>query len=122
MYLLIMVLDDSTHLNEILDGWVDSGVRGVTILESTGLGRTLAQTGSLRMYAGFSQLFAGGRVGHNTLFAVIEDLDIAEAAVKATEAILGDLKQAHTGIIFALPVVKTWGLPEPYPTDEPADE
>jgi hypothetical protein len=53
-------------------------------------------------------------VGHNTIFAVIDSLEIAETAVKATEAVLGDLNQPHTGIIFALPVAQTWGFPEPY--------
>ena len=115
MYMLIMVLDEVAYLNQVLEAWIDSGVQGVTILESTGLGRTLAQAGSMRMFAGFSQMFAGGTVGHNTLFAVIDNLDIAEAAVKATQKILGDLSQPHTGIIFAVPVAKVWGKPEPYP-------
>jgi hypothetical protein len=65
------------------------------------------------MFMGFGQLFGGGRVGHNTLFAVIDSLEIAEAAVRATEAIIGDLDGPDTGIIFAVPVTKTWGLPQP---------
>jgi hypothetical protein len=44
------------------------------------------------------------------LFTVIEGLELAEAAVKATEAVLGDLTEPDKGIIFAVPVAKTWGL------------
>lgn len=114
MHMLIMVLDDSTRLNEVLEAWIDAGVKGVTILESTGVHRVLPRDSASPMYAGFTQIFGSGRVGHNTLFAVIEELEIAESAVAATETILGDLTKPHTGIIFAVPVLKTWGLPEPY--------
>jgi hypothetical protein len=114
MYMLIMVLDDSEHLNDILQAWVNAGVPGVTILESTGVNRVLPRDYAGPMFAGFSQFFGTGRVGHNTIFAIIDSLELAEAAVKATEGVLGDLNQPHTGIIFAMPVIKTWGMPEPY--------
>ncbi len=114
MYLLMMVLDDSARLNEVLEAWVGAGVKGVTILESTGINRVLQRTAAQPAFAGFSQIFGAGRVGHNTLFAVIGGLEIAETAVAATEAILGDLTQPHTGIVFTLPIAKTWGMPEPY--------
>lgn len=114
MYMLVMVLDDSTRLNEVLQAWMGAGVRGVTILESTGINRVLPREEAGSMFAGFSQMFGSGRVGHNTLFAVIEGLTVAETAVAATEAILGDLNQPHTGIVVVLPVAKTWGIPDPY--------
>lgn len=114
MHMLIMVLDDSAHLNDVLQAWVSAGVKGVTILESTGVNRVLPRDAASPIYMGFSQMFGSGRVGHNTIFAVIDSLDIAEVAVQATEAVLGDLSQPHTGIIFAVPVAKTWGFPEPY--------
>lgn len=114
MYMLLMVLDDMTKRNEVLEAWMGAGVEGVTIVESTGVNRVLPRRSAQPMFAGFGQVFGGGRVGHNTLFAVIESMEIAEAAVKATKAVLGDLDQPYTGIIFLVPVVKTWGMPEPY--------
>jgi hypothetical protein len=114
MYVLFMVLDDSTKLNDVLLAWKGAGVKGVTVVESTGLNRVLPRLEPQSAFAGFSHFFGSGRVGHNTLFAVIDELDVAETAVTATEAILGDLTQPNTGIIFAVPVAKAWGLPEPY--------
>lgn len=113
MYLLIMVLDDVTHRDQVLEAWIEAGVKGVTVLESTGINRVLQRTEAQPMYMGFGQLFGGGRVGHNTLFAVIESLDLAEKAVLGTEAVIGDLSAPDTGIMFAVPVSKVWGLPEP---------
>lgn len=114
MYMLIMVLDDSTRLNEVLQAWRDAGVKGVTIMESTGVNRVLPRAVAGPMFAGFSQIFGSGRVGHHTLFAVIEGLELAETAVVATESVLGNLTQPHTGIVFVVPVVKVWGMPSPY--------
>ena len=113
-HLLIMVLDDSERLNEVLAAWRDAGIKGITIFESTGLNRVLPRHTAQPMYAGFSQVFGGGRIGHHTLFAVIDSLELAEKAVANTEGVLGDLTQPHTGIIWAMPVSKVWGLPEPY--------
>lgn len=114
MYMLIMVLDDSEHLNSVLQAWMDAGVTGVTILESTGVNRILPRGHAGSMFAGFSSIFGSGRVGHNTLFAVIESMELAETAVKATEPVVGNLNDPHTGVVFVLPVAKTWGFPEPH--------
>ena len=61
MYMLLMVLDDATRLADVLEAWTSAGVRGVTILESTGLQRIIrrrkrarclwASAGSLRTAA-----------------------------------------------------------------------
>ncbi|PID86841.1 MAG: hypothetical protein CSA11_06435 [Chloroflexi bacterium] len=114
MYMLIMVLDNSEYLDDVLQAWVDAGVPGVTILESTGVDRVLPREQAGSMFAGFSHIFGASRVGHNTLFAVIESMALAETAVQATEAIIGDMNNPRTGIMFTLPVAKTWGIPEPY--------
>lgn len=114
MYMLIMVLDDSTRLNEVLGAWRDAGILGITIVESTGLNRVLPRHTAQPMFAGFSQVFGGGRVGHHTLFAIVDSIALAEAAAAATEGLIGDLTKPHTGIICALPVAQVWGLPEPY--------
>lgn len=110
MYMLIMVLDDPSRLNEVLAGWEDAGVRGVTILESTGLHRVLLRHRPQAAYAGFSQIFGAGRAGHNTLFAVVEDMATVESAAAAAEQIVGKLDDPNTGILFALPVARVWGL------------
>ncbi len=121
MYLLIMVLDDSGRLNEVLHAWDEAGVRGVTILESTGLARTLQRHHARAAYAGFSQIFGGDRVGHNTLFAVIDDIAVAESVAARVNQILVSLDQPNTGILFVVPVLSAWGLrssAEPDANDE----
>lgn len=119
MYMLVMVLDDVSHRDDVLQAWTDAGVEGVTIIESTGINRVLQRTEAQPMFMGFGQIFGGGRVGHETLFAVIESLELAESAVRATEEVVGDLKEPDTGIIFALPVARTWGVAQPLTNADP---
>ena len=84
MFMLIMVLDDTSHLNQVLQAWRGAGVQGVTIMESTGINRVLPREVASSGFMGFSQLLGSGRVGHQTLFAVIESMEVAETAVSAT--------------------------------------
>ncbi len=111
-YLLIMVLDDSNRLNEVLEAWRSAGVKGITIFESTGMNRVLPRHEAQPMFAGFSQMFGSGRVGHHTLFAIIDSMALAEKAVQATEAVIGSLMEPHTGVVCVTPVMKVWGIPE----------
>jgi hypothetical protein len=39
-------------------------------------------------------------------------MDLAEAAVQATEAVIGPLNNPHTGVVCVTPVTKVWGIPE----------
>ena len=119
MLQLWLVLDNSALLNDVLEAWSDAGVRGVTILESTGVHRvrSRASTHDAPFMLGFSRLLRTDQVGHNTLFAVVRDMDIVERVVTSTEEVVGDLSQPNTGVLFAVPVAAAWGLPK-HPREE----
>jgi len=116
MYALVCVLDNPSHLNAVLDGWSEAGVQGITVLESTGMQRVRERIGQKDKpwLMSFSRLLRTDEYCHNTLFAVVDDMDTVHRAVAATEAITGDLRKPHTGILFACPVEATWGLPKEY--------
>lgn len=42
MHLILFVLHDPDKLYELMDGWDEAGVSGVTVLPSTGIGRLKA--------------------------------------------------------------------------------
>ena len=110
MFLLMMVLDDTGRLNDVLQAWEEAGVPGVTILESTGLARALARNHAYKAEATADDSSASGRVGHPTLFAVVDDIDVAARVADRVQAILGDLNNPNTGILFLVPVLAAWGL------------
>jgi hypothetical protein len=118
MYLLVCVLDNPSHLTTVLDGWTQAGVSGITVLDSTGVQRLRrhAEPEAAPLFMGFGRLLRTDQYSHNTLFAVVPDMDTVKCAVAATEAVTGDLAGPHTGILFALPIEAAWGLPKQYGT------
>ena len=114
MLQLWLVLDNPALLNDVLAAWTDAGVRGITILESTGVHRvrTRASKQDMPFMLGFSRLLRTDQVGHYTLFAVVPAMENVEHLVAITEEIVGDLSQPNTGVLFALPVAAAWGLPK----------
>jgi len=114
MLQLWLVLDNPSLLNDVLAAWTGVGARGITILESTGVHRVRSRASrqDVPFMLGFSRLLRTDQVGHYTLFAVVPDIEFAERLVAATENIVGDLSQPNTGVIFATPVLASWGLPK----------
>ncbi len=112
MYALLFVLDDPERLDEVLKAWAKVGVRGVTIMESTGWQRRRLKQASLGVRFDFTSLMGGVRLeNHTTLFVVVEDRDIVHKVLEAAEAIIGNLDEPNTGILVAWPIEIVKGLP-----------
>lgn len=120
MLQLVFVLDNPALLNEVLEAWTSAGVKGITIIESTGVHRVRGRVSAhdAPMMLGLSRLLRTDQVGHNTLFAIVEDMAVVDRVKAATEAVVGDLSGPNTGILFAVPVAAVWGLPKQPRADE----
>ncbi len=111
--LLVLVLDDASKIDDILNAWLAVGVSGVTLLDSAGLGHELAQhamRSDVPFIPSLESLLRVREEPSRTLFSVIPDGFDVEALIKATEAITGVLDEPNTGILFTLPVTRVWGL------------
>ncbi len=47
---------------------------------------------------------------HRTLFTLIKDPSLIEVIVEATQAVIGDLDNKDTGVLFVVPVNQVYGL------------
>ncbi len=114
MLQIVFVLDNPALLNDVLEAWATAGVQGVTIIESTGVHRVRGRvsTQDVPLMLGLSRLLRTDQVGHNTIFAVVEDMATVERVKAVTEAVVGDLSGPNTGVLFAVPVAAAWGLPK----------
>ena len=121
--LLVMVLDNPTVLDRVLEAWTDMGVRGITVLDSTGVQRLRQSAGhdATPAFLGFRRLSRTEQHRHYTLFSVA-DAETIRRVVAATEAVVGDLNAPDTGILFTLPVGEVWGLNKFYPSSPEAQE
>lgn len=109
---IVFVLDNADQCRDILDAWENAGIRGVTILESSGLGR-VRRAGirdDLPLMPSLSDLFMNTETQHRTLFTVVKSQSQIEAIVKATQSVVGDLEQPDTGFLFVIPVSQVYGI------------
>jgi len=113
MYALLFVLDDPNRLDEILTAWHEIGVRGVTIMESTGWHRRRVQQSLIGARFDFASLAMSSRLeNHMTLFVVVENRKIVEMCLEKVESIVGDLDGPNTGILVSWPIEILKGLPD----------
>ena len=111
-HLVVFVLDNPDRCKEVLDAWEAAGAPGVTILDSSGLGRVrrAGLRDDLPLMPSLSDLFRSEESRHRTLFSVLQDESQAEAIARATQALIGDLDEEHTGLLFVVPVSQVYGL------------
>ena len=47
---------------------------------------------------------------HRTLITIVRERPVVDGILQATQSVLGDLNQPHTGIQVVLPVLEAYGL------------
>ena len=111
-YLVVLVLDNPDLCNEVLHAWEDSGVGGITILESTGVNRVrrAGLRDDLPLMPSLADLFKTGETHHRTLFSVVDSTEQTENLHAATESVIGDLHKPNTGLLFIVPIYQVFGL------------
>jgi nitrogen regulatory protein P-II 1 len=111
-YLVVLIVDNIDDCPKILSAWEEAGALGITILESTGLGR-MRRAGlseDLPLMPSMHDLYQFGEVHHRTLFSVVDSQEMVDKMVTAVEQVIGDLDDPHTGFLFVVPVSQTHGF------------
>ncbi len=100
--------------SRLFDAWEAAGVTGITILESTGLGRlrrTMGLRDDMPLMPSLRSLMQSREEHHRTIFSLVEGDEMVDKIIEATENTIGPLSEPHTGVLFALPVSRVVGLP-----------
>ncbi|MBI5878810.1 MAG: hypothetical protein HZB53_14260 [Chloroflexi bacterium] len=110
--LLILVVPDDAKGEEIRERWRASGVKGVTILASAGMGHQEGKGArdDVPLLPSIRSLFAPDEVTHRTFFSVIDDDATLARALADAESVVGDFDAPDSGIMFVVPVSRAWGL------------
>ena len=122
-HLLVLVLHDPDKCLVLAQAWERIGVTGVTLLDSIGSRqlRNQAHRDDLPLVPSMRALFANAEEHNRTLFTVIQEDALLDSAIREAEKIVGDFMEPHTGILFALPVSRTLGVPAAKPHAPSAD-
>jgi nitrogen regulatory protein P-II 1 len=107
MKLFVLILNKVEKLEEVLEGFLEIGVTGATVIDSVGMGQILSQ--EIPIFAGLRFMFTGAEPANKTIFSVIRE-EKEHEAVHILKKILGDLQKPGTGIIFSLSLDLVEGL------------
>ncbi len=112
MNVLFIVLNEVEYLDDILDAFVDIGVRGATIFDSQGMGSALTASGGGKepFFGVLRNLLDESRPYNKTIFTVIKDDKILEDAIKIVKDIVGDIYKPGVGMMFTLPIGNIYGM------------
>lgn len=102
MHLLIAVLNNEELLDQLITGWLDMGITGATVAETTDLLQLISH--HIPIFAGFRSLTSGGMIHNKTLFTAIENQEILDKAVDYLEMICSRTGKPHQGVYFIVPL------------------
>ena len=104
--LMIVVIKESRHLDDILAGFVDIGIKGATVVDSQGMGQLLSA--DVPIFAGLKGVLPGGTLGSHLIFSVL-DQDQVEVAIELINKVCGGFREKGLGFLFTLPVLRVHG-------------
>lgn len=111
-FLVVLTVDDIELCPAVLDAWEAAGAPGITILESSGLGR-IRKAGlreDIPLMPSLHDLLANDEVRHRTLFAVVDTQAMVDRLVQTAHEAIGDLDAPNSGFLFVVPVLQAFGL------------
>lgn len=109
--LLVLILNKTEALEDILAELANSDIKGATIISSTGMARALSssQYENMSFLASLRAVLDTDRKESKTVLMVIDE-NMLKTAVDAIENVIGDLSSPDTGVVFSLPVDFTKGI------------
>ncbi|MDD2427063.1 MAG: hypothetical protein PHR78_03765 [Eubacteriales bacterium] len=112
MNVLFIILNEVEYLDDILDCFVEIGVKGATILDSQGMGSAITNSGRGHepFFGAIRHFLDNARPYNKTIFTVIEDEEMLATAIESVRAILGDMSKPGVGMMFTMPVGEVYGL------------
>jgi hypothetical protein len=103
-FLLIIHLDKTGKMQEILEVFTKNGLTGCTIFDTTGVGHTTFLTNDAPAIASMSRLFGPDRQYNKTIFSVIETEELLTKTMDDVQDVVGDFCKPDMGLMYAMPV------------------
>ena len=102
MQMLVLVLNKTEKLDDILKALLDIGVRGATIIDSTGMARALDRD-ELSIFGSLRMIVDKDRETNKTVFIAVQD-SLVDLARETIDRVVGGLCRPDTGVLIGLPI------------------
>jgi nitrogen regulatory protein P-II 1 len=107
MKLSVLILNKEEYLETILEGYIEIGITGATVIDSIGMGHILSS--EIPIFAGLRFMFASSRPYNKTVLSVINE-DKINPLKNVVKKILGPLDERGKGILFFIDLCGVEGL------------
>jgi nitrogen regulatory protein P-II 1 len=114
--LISMVVHDPAQVDAVVRAWIDSGVPGLTVLDSSGLAHHMLHHGmrdDLPLLPSVRKMLKGAEHYNRTIFSIVEEGFDVDSLVAATQQVTGRLTNPETGILFVVPLSRVVGITAP---------
>jgi nitrogen regulatory protein PII len=111
-YLVVLILPDMEKGAKVLEAWEAAGVSGITVLNSTGLGRLRRRShrDDIPLLPSLANFLQSPEHHHQTFLSVVGSEELLDRVLAVTQETLGDMTRPDSGVIFAVPVSHAIGL------------
>ena len=112
MYALFIVLNQVDYLEEILERFMEIGVKGATVLDSQGMGGAIVHSSSksVPLFGSLRTIMQGAHPYNKTIFTVLESEELVEKTAAAVQNVLEDVSPLGIGFMFSVPIGKVYGM------------
>jgi nitrogen regulatory protein P-II 1 len=107
MKLVIIFLNRPELLEEVLEGFIEIGVSGATVVDTVGMGQILSH--EVPIFAGLRRAFPGTSPVNKTIFLVTDEHLVREI-VDVVEDVCGSLDVKGSGMAFVMNVDQVIGM------------
>jgi nitrogen regulatory protein PII len=106
MVALIIVLNQTDYLEDILAKFVQLGVGGATIIDSQGMASAIVHGGiqSIPLFGSLKSILAGSNPYNKTLFTVINNKELLQQTMQEIKNMLKKVGRPSAGFMFTVPV------------------
>lgn len=110
MKLLVIVLNDTRKFEDLLLELTDNGIRGGTIIDTSGMAGSLASVyDEIPFFGALKHMLNEDKPINKTLFMVLPEEQVSKA-IDCVRKVVPNLEDENTGIMFTLPVDQVVGL------------
>jgi nitrogen regulatory protein P-II 1 len=81
MVLIVIITNQTEHMNSLLEFLLEQGVPGATVLHSEGMGKLVSADAPL--FARFGHKFTGVKPQNRTVLSVVESEEVARRILRA---------------------------------------
>ncbi len=112
MHALILVLNKTDEMEDVLAAMLQAGCKGATIIDSQGMGSAIVRSDNtdLPLFGSLKSFFDREHPYNKTIFAVIESDELLTKVTDAIRNTVGDLDKPNEGLMFTVPVSNVMGL------------